>query len=332
VCWPCASVCSPLVAVAKSRKSRRHPRHLPLALRIPLTMRSLRMLRSPPTMRSLPTTRSLPTPNERKSPLGLFPTKTAIHPNCGLFSLDRFSLETMTDAFYSNPSPFTPSAYFSDAKMADRNGLVALGGFMTPETLYDAYVHGIFPWPFSSFGFGPPDHLGWFSLDPRGVFEFDAFHVPRRLARICRSGRFRLTSNQDFRGVLRGCALTPYRDGTSWITPSLYGAYVRFHELGFAHSVEAWLDDKLVGGVYGVAINGLFAAESMFRIEPNASKVALVALTEHLKARGYRLFDIQMTTPNTERFGAVGISRDEYLRRLHEALQVRVTFGTVGEG
>ena len=237
----------------------------------------------------------------------------------------------MTDAFSSVPSPFVPSFLFPDARTADENGLVELGGSMTPEMLYDAYVHGIFPWPFSSIGFGQPDRLGWFSLDPRGVFEFDSFHVPKRLARICRSGHFRLTSNQDFRGVVRGCALTPYRDGASWVTPSLYRAYVRFHELGFAHSVEAWRDDKLVGGVYGVSINGLFAAESMFRVEPNASKVALVALTEHLKARGYRLFDIQMVTPNTERFGAVEITRAEYLRRLHDALRVRVTFGAIGE-
>ena len=201
-----------------------------------------------------------------------------------------------------------------------------------PEALYDAYVHGIFPWPFNHLGFGQPDSLGWFSLDPRGVFEFDSFHVPKRLARLCRSGRFLLTSNQDFCGVARGCALTPYRDGTSWVTPTLYRAYVRFHRMGFAHSIETWLDGKLVGGVYGVAINGLFAAESMFRVEPNASKVALVALTEHLQNRGYQLFDIQMVTPNTERFGAIEISRDEYLQRLHSALRAPVTFGVIGEG
>ncbi len=114
------------------------------------------------------------------------------------------------------------------------------------------------------------------------------------------------------------------------MTPSLYRAYVRFHELGFAHSVETWLDDRLVGGVYGVGINGLFAAESMFRIEPDASKIALVALTEHLKARGYCLFDIQMVTPHTARFGAVEISRTDYLLRLHDALQVPATFGELG--
>jgi len=235
----------------------------------------------------------------------------------------------MTVAFLSEPSPFIASKFFPDARTADANGLVALGGTMTSETLYDAYVHGIFPWPFSSTGFGRPNRLGWFSLAPRGIFEFETFHVPKRLARLYRSGRFRLTSNRDFSGVLRGCALTPYRDGDSWVTPSLYRAYVRFHELGFAHSVEAWRDDKLVGGVYGVGINGFFSAESMFRIEPNASKVALVALTEHLWGRGYRLLDIQMVTPHTSRFGAVAIPRDEYLRRLHKALQVPTTFGTI---
>ena len=238
----------------------------------------------------------------------------------------------MTIACPSEPSPFVASKIFPDARTADENGLVALGGTMTPEMLYDAYVHGIFPWPFSGTGFGRPNHLGWFSLNPRGVFEFETFHVSKRLARLCRSGRFRLTSNRDFRGVIRGCALTPYRDGESWVTPSLYRAYVRFHEQGFAHSVETWLDGKLVGGVYGVGINGFFSAESMFRIEPNASKVALVALVEHLRTRGYRLLDIQMVTPHTLRFGAIAIPQDEYLRRLHEALKVPTTFGTIGNG
>ena len=237
----------------------------------------------------------------------------------------------MTIASLSEPSPFIASKIFPDAGTADENGLVTLGGSMTSEALYDAYVHGIFPWPFNSFGFGPPNRLGWFSPDPRGVFEFETFHVSRRLVRLYRSERFQLTSNRDFRSVLRGCALTQYRDGTSWITPFLYQAYLRFHELGFAHSIEVWLDGKLVGGVYGVGINGFFAAESMFRIEPNASKVALVALTEHLKARGYRLIDIQMVTPHTAGFGAVEIPREEYLQRLHNALRVPATFGVLGE-
>ncbi len=229
------------------------------------------------------------------------------------------------------PSPFIPSEIFPDAESADADGLVELGLSMTPPILFDAYTHGIFPWPFSTSMSGIPNRLGWFSLDPRGIFEFGEFHVPQRLARTYRSGKFRITSDADFRGVIEGCAKTPYRQGTSWVTPQLMKAYCTFHEMGFAHSVETWLDDQLVGGVYGVAINGLFAAESMFRVEPDASKVALVALNEHLQRQGYTLFDIQMVTENTDRFGAVEISRTEYLQRLHDALQSPVSFGKIGQ-
>ena len=300
--------------VAAALRNQRLPRRLHRPL-LPTKHQPQRPL--PPTE---PQPQRLLPPNERNDPLRM------------VFRQGRGSVESRP--FFRlphmikirQPSPFVPSLFFPDARTADDNGLVALGGDMTPVVLYDAYVHGIFPWPFSGAGLGPPNRLGWFSPNPRGVFEFETFHIPKRLARLCRSGRFRITSNRNFRGVLLGCALTPYRDGISWVTPSLYQAYLRLYSLGFAHSVEAWLDDRLVGGVYGVAINGFFAAESMFRIETNASNVALVALTEHLKACGYRLFDIQMITPHTARFGAVDISRDEYLQRLHDALQIPTIF------
>jgi leucyl/phenylalanyl-tRNA--protein transferase len=139
------------------------------------------------------------------------------------------------------------------------------------------------------------------------------------LQRIYKSGRFHITFDNDFAGVIRGCAERHEETGT-WITPDMINAYIQLHRLGYAHSVESWYGDELAGGVYGVAVGGLFAAESMFFRRRDASKVALVALMEHLKEREYQLVDIQTKTEHTERFGAVEIPRSEYLRRLKSAL------------
>ncbi|MBN2294991.1 MAG: leucyl/phenylalanyl-tRNA--protein transferase [Pirellulales bacterium] len=216
-----------------------------------------------------------------------------------------------------------PAKYFPPAEAATDDGLVGVGGSLEAEWLLDAYSHGIFPWPVGE----EDDPMLWWSLDPRAIFELDGFHVSRRLQRTCRSGRFTLTCDQDFSGVIHGCAYGPSRDGGTWITPSMIEAYTRMHHLGHAHSIEAWHEGQLAGGVYGIAIAGLFAAESMFYLQRDASKVALVGLIGHLRARGYMLFDIQQLTPHTERLGAVEIPRGEYLTRLADALQAKVTFG-----
>ena len=216
-----------------------------------------------------------------------------------------------------------PSQFFPPAAAATEDGLVGVGGCLSPEWLLDAYSHGIFPWPIGD----EDDPMLWWSLDPRAIFELDSFHVSRRLWRTCRGGRFTLSSDRDFVGVIRGCAAGRSRQGGTWITPAMIEAYTEMHKLGHAHSVEAWRDGRLVGGIYGIAMGGLFAAESMFFRHRDASKVALVGLVDHLRARGYRLFDIQQLTPHSERFGAVEITRDEYLRRLAEALAAPVTFG-----
>jgi leucyl/phenylalanyl-tRNA---protein transferase len=150
--------------------------------------------------------------------------------------------------------------------------------------------------------------------------------VPRRLQRIYRSGRFEICFDRDFPAVIRGCASGRGRKGGTWLTPQMISAYIKMHELGHAHSVEAWQDGQLAGGVYGIAIAGLFAAESMFYRVPEASKVALVHLVNHLQSRGYELLDIQQLTPNTARFGAIEISRQEYLQRLGESLKKLVAF------
>lgn len=213
------------------------------------------------------------------------------------------------------------SEIFPPAETASPDGLIGIGGRLSTEWLVDAYQHGIFPWPFSD------GHLAWWSPDPRAVFEFDLLHIPRRLARVCRSDRFEITCNRDFEGVIDGCATACDRKHKTWITPELREAYVELRRRGFAHSVETWHEGRLAGGVYGVAMGGLFSAESMFYRVSEASKVALVHLLEHLRSRGYTLVDIQQLTPHTQRFGAIEISRRQYLKRLATALDLPVTFG-----
>jgi len=215
-----------------------------------------------------------------------------------------------------------PSRFFPPAEAADAEGLLALGGTLRPEWLLDAYQHGIFPWPL-----GEDAPMAWWSPDPRAIIELDALHVSRRLRRTLRSGRFQVTCDRDFGRVIRGCATAGGRTGQTWITPRMIRAYTRLFELGHVHSVEVWHDGELSGGVYGVSIGGLFAAESKFYRIRDASKVALVHLVSHLRARGYTLLDIQQLTPHTARLGAVDIPRKTYLRRLAEALALPVTFG-----
>jgi leucyl/phenylalanyl-tRNA--protein transferase len=200
--------------------------------------------------------------------------------------------------------------------------LVGCGGKLTPEWLLDAYRHGIFPWPMGD----PEAPIPWWSPDPRAIIPLEEFHVPRRLARTCRGGRFRITLDGDFAAVIHGCADAGGRRGETWLTRPMIEAYIRLFELGHAHSVEAWCEGRLAGGVYGVAIAGLFAAESMFYQLRDASKVALVHLVAHLQKRGYSLLDIQQLTPHTAQFGAREIPRRQYLSRLALALAQAATF------
>jgi leucyl/phenylalanyl-tRNA--protein transferase len=157
--------------------------------------------------------------------------------------------------------------------------------------------------------------LAWYEADPRGIIPLDAAHVPRRLRRYMK--QFEFAVDRDFAGVIDGCTRPE-----SWISPEIREAYVALHRQGHAHSVEAWKAGKLAGGLYGVRIGGAFMAESMFHVESNASGAALVTLLDRLKARGFALLDIQQVLPNTARFGAVEISRDEYMRRLDAALKL----------
>jgi leucyl/phenylalanyl-tRNA--protein transferase len=188
---------------------------------------------------------------------------------------------------------------------------------LDPDLLLRAYALGWFP-----MGTGRRNRIEWFSPDPRGVLPLDTFRAPSRLKRVVRQARFTVRIDTSFETVMRACA---DRDET-WITEDIIGSYATLHRLGFAHSVETWQDDALVGGLYGVAIGGAFFGESMFHTVTDASKVALVALVERLQRRGYTLLDTQWVTPHLAQFGGIEISRAEYLERLAAALPIPCTF------
>src|SRR5262249_20397860 len=186
------------------------------------------------------------------------------------------------------------------------------------ERLLRAYRQGMFPW------YDEDMPVCWWSPDPRAIFELDGFRATRRLWRTYKSGRFQLTINHAFGDVIHGCA--DRKDEGTWITPDMIAAYERLHRLGYAHSVEAWQDGELAGGVYGVAIGGFFAGESMFYRRRDASKIALLHLVLHLRDHRFLLFDTQFVTEHTARLGAIEIPRTDYLRRLALALQRDVRF------
>ncbi len=194
---------------------------------------------------------------------------------------------------------------------SDARGLVAVGGDLRPERLLDAYQRGIFPW----YGEGLP--ILWHSPDPRFVLEPSALRVNRSLRKAIRRRPYRLSFDTAFSSVIRRCAAIPRpdQDGT-WITNDMIEAYERLYALGYAHSVEAWLGDELVGGVYGVAVGAVFCGESMFAVAPDASKIAFVYLVRQLERWGFELVDCQVHTEHLERFGAVEWERGRFLEVL----------------
>jgi len=201
---------------------------------------------------------------------------------------------------------------FPPPQLAEPSGLLAVGGDLRPERLLVAYRIGVFPW------YAEGDPILWFSPDPRMVLHPDRLHVPRSLRRTIRRGRFRVTMDEDFTGVIRACAAAPRpgQDGT-WITRDMIEGYEALHALGHAHSIEVWRDDDdgpaLVGGVYGVAVGGMFAGESMFARATDASKVGLVCLVTQLRRWGFGLLDCQVHTDHVARFGAEEWPRDRFL-------------------
>lgn len=208
------------------------------------------------------------------------------------------------------PSPWR----FPDLSAADEHGMVGIGADLEPGTLLQAYRHGVFPMPLGARG-----PMGWWSPDPRGILPLDRLAVSRSLRRSC--ARYEVRVDSAFAAVVDACA-DPGRSG-GWITPAIRDAYVRLHELGWAHSVEAWDDDGLAGGLYGVAIGGLFAGESMFHRRTDASKVALVALVERLRAESAgRLVDVQWPTEHLASLGVAAVPRSRYLDLLATAIRL----------
>ena len=187
---------------------------------------------------------------------------------------------------------------------------------MDTETLLHAYSHGFFP-------MCEAGQLTWHNPDPRAIIPLDAVHIPRRLAKTVRQAPFRLTLNTAFEAVMRACAqpsvLHHGRD-TTWISDDMVATYTELHTAGFAHSIECWQGEQLVGGLYGVAIGRAFMGESMFSTVRDASKVAFVHLVELLNAQQFVLLDVQYSNPHTAQFGVVEIAREEYLQRLEQAL------------
>lgn len=192
---------------------------------------------------------------------------------------------------------------------------------LTPDMLIAGYCQGLFPMA------GEDGEIEWYDVKLRAIIPLDAFHVSKRLARRVRNGGFEIRVDTCFRTVMRACAAPrPGHDGT-WISEAMVDAYTALHDLGFAHSVEAWAGGELVGGLYGVALRGLFAGESMFSRTSDASKVALVYLVERLRCGGFTLLDSQyIVGDHMRQFGAIEISRAEYQRRLAHALMVEATF------
>ena len=194
--------------------------------------------------------------------------------------------------------------------MRDPNGLLAAGADLSPERLLDAYARGIFPW------FGEHDPLLWWSPDPRMVLYVDELHVSRSLRRVLKSGRYHVTCDTAFRDVMRACAEPRVGQDGTWITRAMLAAYTRLARLGHAHSIEAWEDGELVGGLYGVAVGRMFYGESMFARRSDASKVALVCLVRQLQKWQFPMIDCQMSTSHLASLGAREIPRAEFTTRV----------------
>ena len=213
--------------------------------------------------------------------------------------------------FLSPDDPFPPV----DLALQVPNGLLAAGGDLTPERLLAAYREGVFPW------FGDEDPILWWSPDPRMVLYTNEVHVSRSLNKVIKTNRFRVTLDQAFREVIKGCAAARRDNEGTWITQAMEEAYVRLAELGHAHSVEAWEGDTLVGGLYGVALGRMFFGESMFTRVTDASKVSLVTLARQLERWTMPLIDCQMSTPHLASLGARDVPRTDFLAEVRYLVQ-----------
>lgn len=200
---------------------------------------------------------------------------------------------------------------FADPESGLEDGIVDVSDDLSVERLLEAYSFGIFPWPHDDFP------TLWFCPPQRGILEFADFHVPRSVEKLFAKKSYEFTWNRRFDEVIEACAVAPrVAQAGTWITPKINLAFKKFHRAGYAHSLECWLDGKLVGGLYGVYVGGVFSGESMFHRESGASKFCLMALVSQLSALGLTWIDIQMVTPLLKGFGGKYVSRSEYLRKI----------------
>jgi leucyl/phenylalanyl-tRNA--protein transferase len=225
--------------------------------------------------------------------------------------------------YAGNMQPAREKPHFPPVEAASPDGVLFVGGSLAPDWMLEAYRRGIFPMPIRIDG---RRLIAWLSPDPRGVLEFDALHVSRRVARRLKRGEFQFTINCAFTQVVEACAAPRGFDDDCWLTLSMQNAYVTLHQLGHAHSVEVWHDQRLVGGLFGVAVGAAFAAESMFHRVTDASKSALAYLVPHLRSRGFGLLDVQWTNSHTRRLGARDIPRADYISRLKLAAGQNISF------
>lgn len=240
-----------------------------------------------------------------------------------LARLHRVERDAALDGLARAPQPVPASAWLlPDPDRADPDGVVGVGADLAPGTLVDAYRRGLFPWPH------PGVPLPWFSPDPRGVVRADSLHLSRSLRRRLRTCGWTTTVDAAFRDVVAGCAADRGDGQGSWITGAMARAYGRLHGLGWAHSLEVWDDGRLVGGLYGVQVGGVFTGESMFHRTTDASKVALADLVARFHAAGGRLFDVQLTTPHLRSLGAQDLPRERFLGVLAGARQLDVRLAT----
>lgn len=228
-----------------------------------------------------------------------------------------YSGRCMLELFKLDGSNRFPAVEFA---VEEPNGLLAYGGDLSVARLIAAYQSGIFPW------FGDEDPYLWWSPDPRGIIDLDTFHVSKSLRKTLTKAAYQVTLNNNFLGVINQCAKTPRKStglgniedtsNDTWITQEMIAAYVNLHEAGYAHSIEVWHQQELVGGLYGIAVGGVFCGESMFHTMTDASKVALYALVEHMKKANMSFIDCQMETPHLRTLGCKTISRKAFIKRL----------------
>lgn len=210
---------------------------------------------------------------------------------------------------------------FPPVELADENGILAVGGDLTTERLTEAYTHGIFPW------FSRGDPIIWWSPDPRFVLSPDSIKISKSMKQVLRKNIFKITYDTNFEGVITGCRKPRKKEKDTWITDEMFNAYCMMHEIGLAHSVEAWKDDKLAGGLYGISLGKCFFGESMFAEKSNASKAAFITLAKKLQQLNFVIIDCQVYTDHLDNLGAKEIPRSDFIDILNIGLQHKTLQG-----